>query len=210
MALLVTVFSGQVLVRRATGEEQVIGPKSGRAVGVVVEYNRDRGVIAVKVENVAAGTEDLKGKTVEFRCRWKKNDDGKWAPDPACLKLLAQFLTGDRVEVGFTREEGYRVDTVEAVKKVPAKGRLVGEVVGRRRGILRVKVTQTQAGAETLKGLTIIISAEWKKIDGRWQPDPEDAERLARAKVGDRVEVGYYRNEHYRASSVEVQENGDK
>lgn len=206
MLLLVTVFAGQVLVQRASGEEEVVAPQAGRLVGQVVGYHRANGILSVKVESTSAGHEELKGKTVEFAAKWKKGDDGKWVRDPDNMKLLFSAITGDKVEIGFHFAERYRVDTLEFVSKVPREGRLVGEVAARQENLLHVKVIKTQAGAEMLNGLTLIFCPEWSKnAEGQWRPDPAHVERLSKAKVGDKVEISYYVNEHYRARALEIE-----
>ncbi len=88
----------------------------------------------------------------------------------------------------------------------PKEGALLGEVVEIATKTISIKVAKTSKGAEKMVGHTVTFYVNWiKNKQGKWVPDPEEVKLIHSVEVGNRVEVKFYFEEHYRIAKLEKQ-----
>ncbi|MFO7900580.1 MAG: FecR domain-containing protein, partial [Planctomycetota bacterium] len=230
LMLLVTVFSGQVLVQHADGAEEVVGPETSRAAELPDELVGFRGMLVGKLTSKADASFVV--KVEEITRVWKQNE----AENPKAAvgkevavvinreskraeKFLATLKTltvGDRIEV----EPFHLGGDVLTVTEVLRKASELPTGIWGFRGMLRGKVKN-----KSDDGLLLEVEQVLKVWRGNKATDPKcivgkevpvDFERLPKPKhhgtrrpnvlleVGDRVDVQAFHFGGHTLSVVEL------
>jgi hypothetical protein len=93
-------------------------PEKGVVVGEITQL-KDLS-FKLKVIEAGKGCEALANETMEFLVRWIQKE-GKWIPDPKEVKVFGQLRLGDRVKVEFCRDEHWRVNKIQVLKRAEEK-----------------------------------------------------------------------------------------
>ena len=232
MMMLVTVFSGQVLARHASGGEEVVRPEPGRLVGQVTLPDGMAGFRGALVgAMVSKGASGFVLKAEQIIRVWKESKardpqgcvgqqlailtDREKRPADKFLQTLKGLNAGDRVEVEAFHFGGNSLTVVECLRKasnLPAgiwgfRGMLVGTVKSTGDGVFVLKVDKVAKVWRENKARDpkcIVGKEVTVDIHKKSRMAEQHARTLAALKAGDRVEVGSFHFSGDRLSVVEL------